>query len=101
MSTIKIFIHGIFLTLITSVFSFAQENDRMVRIAKITVDPTQLEAYHQALKMQMTEAIAKEPGVLAYYAVADKKHPTNITILEIYADVNAYENHIKTKHFKL
>jgi quinol monooxygenase YgiN len=37
---------------------------------------------------------------LTYYAVADKNDPTNVTILEIYADTAAYHSHINTPHFK-
>ena len=72
----------------------------MVRIAKIQVDPDQLEKYNAALKEQMTTAVKLEPGVLSYHAVADKKNPANITILEVYADTAAYEKHILTPHFK-
>jgi len=78
----------------------AQEKNQMVRLAKIKVDPLQLEKYNAALKEQMTTAVGKEPGVLTYYAVADKNDPTNITILEIYADTAAYNLHIATPHFK-
>ena len=78
----------------------AQENNHMVRLAKIKVDPTQLEKYKAALKEQMTTAVREEPGVLTYYAVADKNDPSNITILEIYADTAAYQSHITTPHFK-
>ena len=77
----------------------AQQN-QMVRLAKIEVDPLRLKEYNMALKEQMTTAIKKEPGVLTYYAVADKKIPSHITILEIYADTNAYKLHIETPHFK-
>ena len=72
----------------------------MVRLAKIQVDPSQLEAYNAALKEQMSTAIRIEPGVLTYYAVADKSDPSHITILEIYADTAAYQSHIETPHFK-
>ena len=78
----------------------AQENKQMVRIAKIKVDPLQLEKYNAALKEQMASAIRLEPGVLSYYAVADKKDASNITILEVYANVDAYNAHILTPHFK-
>jgi quinol monooxygenase YgiN len=77
----------------------AQGKDQMVRLAKIKVDPAQLSAYQAALKEQMTAAVHLEAGVLTYYAVADKKDPSNITILEIYRDTAAYNNHIKTPHF--
>ncbi|HEY9259703.1 putative quinol monooxygenase [Chitinophaga sp.] len=78
----------------------AQQKNQMVRLAKIQVDPSQLEQYNAALKKQMTTAVLKEPGVLTYYAVADKSDPTHITILEIYADTTAYKAHIETPHFK-
>lgn len=73
---------------------------RMIRLAKITVDPAQLEQYNLALKEQMATAVKVEPGVLTYYAVADKINPSHITILEIYADTAAYQAHILTPHFK-
>lgn len=78
----------------------AQEKSQMIRLAKIKVDPMQLDKYNIALKEQMTIAVQLEPGVLTYYAVADKSDPTNITILEIYADTAAYKFHIETSHFK-
>ena len=78
----------------------AQEKKQMVRLAKIKVNPTHLNAYNKALKEQMNAAILLEPGVLTYYAVSDKNAPTSITILEIYADTIAYQSHIETVHFK-
>jgi quinol monooxygenase YgiN len=88
------------LTLLFSINAMAQENHQMVRLAKITVDPNQLDKYNTALKEQMTTAVRVEPGVLTYYAVADKNEPSHITILEIYADTTAYQRHIETAHFK-
>ena len=87
-------------TLIPNIKVMAQEKIQMVRFAKIKVDPLQLEKYTEALKEQMTTAIRVEPGVLSYYAVADKSDPSNITILEIYADTAAYQAHVNTPHFK-
>lgn len=83
-----------------SIKGMAQEKSQMIRLAKITVDPLQLEKYNAALKEQMTTAVRVEPGVLTYYAVADKTDPSHITILEIYADTAAYQSHITTTHFK-
>lgn len=80
--------------------TMAQHKNQMVRIAKIQVDPVQLESYNAALKEQMTTAIKVEPGVLSYYAVAEKEHPSHVTILETYADTTAYLSHIQTPHFK-
>jgi quinol monooxygenase YgiN len=88
------------LTLFFSTNVMAQQRNQVVRLAKIQVDPAQLEKYNTALKEQMTTAVSVEPGVLTYYAVADKSNPSHITILEIYADTAAYNSHIKTPHFK-
>jgi len=76
------------------------QDHKIYRIAKIQVDPAQLEQYNAALNEQMTTAIRVEPGVLSYYAVADKKEPSHITIFEIYADSAAYNAHIQAPHFK-
>jgi quinol monooxygenase YgiN len=95
------------LMVILSIFSLtfsekamAQQKEQMVRLAKIQVDPSQLDKYNAALKEQMTTAVKLEPGVLTYYAVADKTNAAHITILEIYADTAAYQAHILTPHFK-
>jgi quinol monooxygenase YgiN len=87
-------------TLFSAEQANAQQDHRMIRLAKIQVDPAQLDSYNAALKEQMTTAVRVEPGVLTYYAVADKANPSHITILEIYADTIAYQLHIQTAHFK-
>ncbi|WDF77166.1 putative quinol monooxygenase [Mucilaginibacter sp. KACC 22773] len=89
----------IIFTFFLSAAAMAQ-NNHLYRIAKIQVDPAQLVNYNIALKEQMTTAIRVEPGVLSYYAVADKKEPTHITIFEVYADSTAYKAHIQAPHFK-
>lgn len=95
-SIIAFFVFAIF----SSKNAFAQDKNQMVRIAKVKIDPLQLQKYNAALKEQMTTAVRLEPGVLTYYAVADKKNLAEITILEIYADTSAYKAHIETPHFK-
>ena len=96
----KVFVGLFILILSLNTKAMAQEKNQMVRLAKIKVDLPQLEKYNAALKEQMTTAVRVELGVLTYYAVADKNDPTNITILEIYADTAAYKSHIETPHFK-
>lgn len=97
---LSVFVWILFLTVAFQQRLMAQEDKQMYRIAKITVDPLQLDKYKAALKEQMTAAIRLEPGVLSYQAVADKKDPAHITILEIYADTAAYQAHIQTTHFR-
>lgn len=80
--------------------AMAQQQDQIVRVAKVRVDAGQLAQYNKALKEQMETAIRLEPGVLSYYAVADQKDHTSITIFEIYANMASYKSHIETPHFK-
>jgi quinol monooxygenase YgiN len=77
----------------------AQEKGQMVRLAKLVIDSAQLEPYKALLKEGIEAAIRLEPGVLTLYAVSEKNKPTHITILEIYADSAAYQDHIQTPHF--
>ncbi|WP_232372977.1 putative quinol monooxygenase [Pinibacter aurantiacus] len=80
--------------------SFAQDKKQMVRIAKIVVDSLQLENYKTALKENVEASVSKEAGVITLYAVYDKEKPTHVTVLEIYADAEAYKAHLQTDHFK-
>ena len=77
----------------------AQEKGQMVRLARLVVDSTQLEKYRAILKEEIEASVKVEPGVLTLYAVAEKNKPTHITILEIYASVEAYKSHVQTPHF--
>lgn len=76
-----------------------EENKQMVRLAKVVIDPAQLENYNALLKEEIEASVKNEPGVLTLYAVAEKTKPTHITILEIYANETAYKKHIQTPHF--
>jgi len=77
----------------------AQEKNQMVRMAKLVIDPTQLENYKVILKEEIEASLRVEPGVLTLYAVSEKSNPNHITILEIYASVDAYKLHVQTPHF--
>lgn len=77
----------------------AQEKSQMVRLAKLIIDSTLLESYKAALKEEIETSVRLEPGVLTLYAVFEKDNPTHITILEIYADTDAYRAHLQTPHF--
>jgi len=90
------------IVLLTAFFSgnaFAQNKSQMVRLAKLVIDSTQLENYKAALKEEIETSVRLEPGVLTLYAVSEKEHPTHITILEIYADRDAYKAHLQTPQF--
>ena len=88
------------LTILAYGSAVAQEKKPMVRMARIVVDSAQLENYKAALKEGIETAVKVEPGVLTLYAVYEKERPTHVTVLEVYADEEAYKAHIQTPHFK-
>ena len=79
--------------------AFSQDKNKMVRLAKLVIDASQLENYKGFLKDEIEASMRVEPGVKTLYAVSEKDNPTHITILEIYADTVAYKAHLKTPHF--
>lgn len=78
----------------------ATDSKPMVRLANLEIEPQHLDAYKAALKEEIADSIRIEPGVLALRAVEEKDNPTKITIMEIYADADAYKAHILTPHFQ-
>jgi quinol monooxygenase YgiN len=79
--------------------AIAEEKAPMVRLAKLVIDASHLEAYRAYLAEEVKASMELEPGVRTLYAVSENHRPTNFTILEIYADRGAYEKHIKSPHF--
>jgi quercetin dioxygenase-like cupin family protein/alkylhydroperoxidase/carboxymuconolactone decarboxylase family protein YurZ/quinol monooxygenase YgiN len=72
----------------------------LVRLAKLRIDATQLENYVAVLKEEIETSVRVEPGVLNLYAVSEEENPAHITIMEIYANEDAYKSHLETPHFK-
>jgi quinol monooxygenase YgiN len=79
--------------------SAQEEHKQMVRMAKLVIDSTQLQQYNVLLKEEIETSVKVEPGVITLYALSEKNKPNHITILEIYANVDAYKKHILTPHF--
>lgn len=71
-----------------------------IRIAELEIDPAQLEAFKAAATESVDTSVRTEPKVLALYAVAERDRPTHIRVFEIYADQDAYEQHLQTAHFR-
>lgn len=86
--------------LVLSMNANAQNNNKLVRIARLEIDSSQLEQYKAMLKEGIETAVRVEPGVLTLFAVYDQDHPTQVIVLEVYADEAAYEAHLQTAHFK-
>jgi len=76
------------------------EASMMVRISEIEILPEHLTEYNAILKEEAAASIAKEPGVVAIFPMSIKDQPSQIRIIEIYADSASYQSHLKTPHFQ-
>jgi 4-carboxymuconolactone decarboxylase len=76
------------------------ENDMMVRISEIEIVPEFLEEYKSILKEEASASVKLEKGVIAIFPMYEQKNPTQIRIVEIYADKDAYQFHLQTPHFQ-
>ncbi len=88
------------LILLTSCNVSAQKNSMMIRISEIEIDSNYLEEYKTILIEESRASMELEPGVISIYPMYQKENPTQVRILEIYADREAYESHLKTPHFQ-
>ncbi|MDX3913944.1 MAG: putative quinol monooxygenase [Pseudosphingobacterium sp.] len=79
--------------------SFTSEN-MMIRIAELEIEPNHLDEYIKILKEEAEASVRLEPGVISIYPMYQKENPTQVRILEIYADEEAYKTHLQTPHFK-
>lgn len=101
MNSNQSFFRGVLIVLavLFSVVRAGAQDKRVIQLARLEIDSTQLENYSRFLKQGIEAALRLEPGVLMLYAVTDKEHPTHITILEVYADTATYRAHLQTSHF--
>lgn len=76
------------------------EADGIVRLSKIEVYPEHLEEYMKYAAEVGEVSLRTEPGVLTMYAVSEKDNLCHVTILETYANREAYEKHIASPHFR-
>lgn len=78
----------------------AQKKDMMVRLSEIEIYPEYLSEYLSILKEESSASVKLEPGVLAIFPMYQKNDSTQVRIIEIYNDNNAYQSHLKTPHFQ-
>ncbi|WP_228519004.1 putative quinol monooxygenase [Flavobacterium sp. LC2016-12] len=94
------FLHLMIMAIIfTSNSISAQKKDMMIRISEIEIYPEYLLQYKAILKEESAASVKLEPGVLAIFPMYQKKDSTQIRILEMYKDNDAYQSHLKTPHF--
>lgn len=72
----------------------------LVRISEIEIAPADLPAYQAILKTEAEASVRLEPGVIAIFPMVQQENPTQVRILEIYANRAAYEAHLQTPHFQ-
>ncbi|MCC9065196.1 putative quinol monooxygenase [Flavobacterium piscisymbiosum] len=88
------------ITIFTPGTMSAQNKNMMVRISEIEIFPEFLSEYKAVLKEESSASVKLEPGVLAIFPMYQKNDSTQIRILEIYSDQDAYQSHLKTPHFQ-
>ena len=71
----------------------------LVRIAEIEIHPELLDEYKAILKEEAEASVRLQAGVIAIFPMYQKDRPTAIRILEIYANLAAYEAHIRSPQF--
>jgi len=96
---VRVFLTGALL-LNEGTISAQSHPDRLVRLAELSIDPAQLDAYKASLREEIETSIRIEPGVLTLYAVTVKDHPNEVRLFEMYASASAYQAHLQSEHFK-
>lgn len=89
----------IFLMLFSWENVLSQQNDMLVRMSEIEVYPEFQDEYNLILKEEAEASVRLESGVIAIFPMYEKERPNQIRILEMYADMEAYQSHLKTPHF--
>ena len=72
----------------------------MVRVSEIEIVSGYLDEYRAILKEEAAASVRLEPGVIAIFPMYQKEQPTQVRILEVYSNREAYESHLKTSHFQ-
>jgi quinol monooxygenase YgiN len=95
-----IFLSILCYTLFVSTPISAQTKDMMIRIAEIEIDSNYLQEYNTILQEESRASVLLEQGVIVIFPMYQKENPTQIRLLEIYANREAYQAHLKTPHFQ-
>lgn len=76
------------------------QQKQIVRISEIEIYPEYLSEYKSILKTEAEASVRLEAGVVSIFSMFQKEDSTQIRILEIYADEDAYKSHIASPHFQ-
>lgn len=78
-----------------------EKKDMLIRISEIEVYPEHLTEYMKFALTVGETSVHEEPGVIAIFPMVQKRDSTQIRIIEIYRDQEAYKAHIASKHFQV
>lgn len=67
---------------------------------EIEIYPEYLNEYKEILKKEAAASIKKEAGVIAIFPMLKQRDSTQIRIIEIYANKDAYQSQLKTPNFQ-
>lgn len=72
-----------------------------VVVPTFAVDHVNLDAFLQAARADATASVANEPGCQQFDVVVDDAvSPAQVMFYEVYADMAAFEHHLKTPHLQ-
>lgn len=74
-------------------------SQRLIRMAELDIEPAHLGRYRSLLGEEIEVTLRSEPDVLMLYALAVRQSPASLRIVEVYANREAYEAHLRTPHF--
>lgn len=70
------------------------------RLFKLERDLAQKDWYNEVGETNLTTSIKQEPGTLAMYGTHLPEAPETCYVFEVYADEDAYQEHVASPHFK-
>ncbi len=77
-----------------------EQGDMLIRISEIEVYPQYLDEYLQYALTVGETSVREEQGVIAIFPMVTQRDSTQIRIVEIYRDQEAYKSHIASVHFQ-
>ena len=75
-------------------------NSYVMRLVKVEVKKGNEEAFAHSVKKEITTSIASEPGMEIMMSGTNKENPNEWYFVEVYANDQAYDNHVQTPHYE-
>ena len=72
----------------------------VMRLVKVEVKKGNEEAFAHSVKKEITTSIASEPGMEIMMSGTNKENPNEWYFVEVYANDQAYDNHVQTPHYE-